>query len=92
MRHALGEPGIRRCLFTGIYAVETSILRFIEGDVIQSIVPVLFGRIRKRRGSVRGIIVDEGEWHDLGTVEAYGRLASSWPSKAAVKEDPCGRT
>jgi NDP-sugar pyrophosphorylase family protein len=88
LRHTLGNPGIRSCLFTGIYAVETSILRFIDGDVIQSIVPVLIGRIRKRRGSVRGIIVDEGEWHDLGTVEAYERLTSSWPAKTAGKEDP----
>lgn len=92
MRHTLGDPGIRSCLFTGIYAVETSILPHIEAGAVQSIVPVLLGRIRKRRGSVRGIIVDEGEWHDIGTVEAYGHLASTWRARPSGKEAPCSRT
>ncbi len=75
MRHMLANPGIKSCLFTGIYAVETSILRFIGAGCVQSIVPVLVGRIRERPGSVRGLVVDEGAWDDVGTVDAYERLS-----------------
>ncbi len=74
LRHTLGNPGIRSCLFTGIYALETSILRFIEAGSVQSIIPVLLRLIRERPGSVRGLVVDEGEWNDIGTIEAYERL------------------
>lgn len=77
LRHILGDPGIQSCLFTGIYAVETSILRFIEAGSVQSIIPVLAGRIKERPGSVRGLVVDEGEWHDIGTIEAYERLTAA---------------
>ncbi len=76
LRQSLGHAGIRRCQFTGIYALETSILRCIAPGVVQSIVPVLVGRIAEKSGSVRGLVVDEGNWLDVGTVEAYERLAA----------------
>ena len=81
LRHTLGEKGVQSCLFTGIYAVERSILRFIEADRQESIVPVLIRLVREKPGSVRGIVIDEGQWHDLGTVEAYEGL------KAALAAD-----
>ncbi len=74
MRHTLGRAGVRSCLFTGIYAVDTAMLRFIEGGKVESIVPVLLRRIRGRYGSVRGCLLDEGQWHDIGSVEAYEAL------------------
>jgi mannose-1-phosphate guanylyltransferase len=80
LRHILGNEGTRSCLFTGIYAVETSILRFIEPGGIQSIIPVLARRIAERPGSVKGLVVDEGEWHDIGSIDAYERLLASPPS------------
>jgi len=30
LRHTLGVRGVRACQFTGIYAVETSFLQYIE--------------------------------------------------------------
>ncbi len=35
LRHTLGNPGVQSCLFSGIYAVEASILQFLEAGKIQ---------------------------------------------------------
>jgi mannose-1-phosphate guanylyltransferase len=80
LRHALGNPGIQSCLFTGVYALETSLLQFIEADKTESIVPVLLRRIVEQPGSIRGVVIDEGRWHDIGSVEEYEALRVAWPN------------
>lgn len=74
MRFLLGNPGRRRCLFTGIYIVEKVFLRrFAPGDPV-SVVPVLVDMLREKAGSVGSVILDEGIWHDIGSLEAYEEI------------------
>jgi mannose-1-phosphate guanylyltransferase len=76
IRHALKKPGVRECLFTGIYIIETSLLAFIEAGKIESIIATFIQRIREGSGSIAGIVIDEGNWQDIGSLEVYKSLAN----------------
>ena len=79
LRGLLGNPGLRFCLFTGIYAVERSFFRRLVRDKVESVVPVFVEMIREVPGSVGAVIIDEGGWEDIGDLEAYERIKTSGP-------------
>jgi mannose-1-phosphate guanylyltransferase len=74
LRHILKNPGVKACFFASIYAVETSLLKHIETGKVESIVPILLGRITNKPGSVYGIVIDEGNWRSFDSVADYEQL------------------
>lgn len=74
MRNLLGNPGAKRCQFTGLYIVEKRFLGRIEAGRMESVVPVFVRRIRETPGSVAGAVIDEGAWCDIGSVGEYEKV------------------
>lgn len=75
LRGLLGNPGVRRCGFTGIYAVEKRLLRRLTPGKVESVVPVWVRMIGEDPRSVGSALVDAGCWEDIGSIEAYARIA-----------------
>ena len=58
------------CLFTGIYMVSPSFLKRFKKGEIKSVIPVFQEIIAEGKGPA-GILIDEGEWSDVGSLESY---------------------
>ena len=86
LRHTLGKPGVRSCLFAGIYAVETSFLQHLGRGKIETVVFPMLRRIAEKPGAVRGILIDEGAWHDIGSPEEYEKIKTLWPPHEEAAE------
>lgn len=74
MRHILKNPGVRSCLFAGIYIVEKTFWQRLEEGNIESIVLPLVASIKENPRCVGGIVIDDGYWYDVGTLEEYEKL------------------
>ena len=74
MRHTLKNPGIQTCLFAGIYIIETKLLQRLEAGRVESIVPPLVELIKENPRSVGGVVIDDGYWYDVGSLDEYDRL------------------
>lgn len=83
LRGLLGNPGVRRYQFTGIYAVERRFLRRLAPGKVASVVPVFAAMVREAPGSVGSVVIDEGGWQDIGDPEAYERVRLSGPGFVA---------
>lgn len=85
VRDVLGNPGVRRCQFAGIWIVEPPFLRRLERRPA-SIVTAWLEGIREKPGLVAGAILDGGLWYDVGSFEAYARIQTL----LLFPEDPAG--
>lgn len=91
------EPGRPpEFLFTGIYLVEPAFLERIPQGQKLSVVSVFVDMIRQGAG-LGGVVVDEGDWWDLGTREqvlaVHAALAAGgapWVDESAVVDPTAG--
>ncbi|MDI6741766.1 MAG: hypothetical protein QMD11_03415, partial [Smithella sp.] len=74
MRHILRNQGVKSCLFSGIYIMEKSFLNRLRAGKIESIVLPLVEMIKENPRSVGGVVIDDGVWYDVGTIEEYNKL------------------
>lgn len=74
LRHTLKNQGIKSCLFAGIYIVEKSFLKRLTAGKIESIVLPLVEMIKENPRSVGAVVIDDGCWYDVGTIEEYEKL------------------
>ncbi len=86
LRHVLGNPGVKSCLFTGIYVVEKRFLARLTAGLRLSVIDVFLDMIQKGSGSVAGVVVDDGEWHDIGSPEEYQTMNAFFLNKRKAKE------
>lgn len=69
-RGALGRKGTK-CLFTGIYIVKGTFLNRLEAGRRESMINVFLDMIKDAPGEIAGVVIDEGMWHDAGSIEEY---------------------
>jgi len=74
IRGMLGSGREGAFLFTGIHVVETELFRHISEVKIESIISIYMNLIRQGK-RIGGVVLDEGEWSDLGTPEEYERVS-----------------
>ncbi len=70
LRRALSPDIVPGHVFTGIYFVEPGFIARIPAGVKMSVVPIFHTMIREG-AKLGGIVLDEGEWRDLGTRDEY---------------------
>ncbi|MDQ6655308.1 MAG: nucleotidyltransferase family protein [Verrucomicrobiota bacterium] len=81
IRNMLGSGAPEEFVFTGIYAVQPEFLRWIEPGVKRSVIPAFLEMIR-RGARLGGVVIDDGEWWDVGTRAAYMQLHRDLPAMA----------
>jgi len=74
MRHILKNEGVKSCLFAGIYIVEKDFLKRLKAGKIESIILPLVEMIRENQHSVGSVVIDEGYWHDVGSLDECNKL------------------
>lgn len=68
----LGTNRPSRFVFTGIYMISPEFVLRLQPGVRRSVIPYFLELIRQR--DLAGVIIDDGNWWDVGTPPAYLRL------------------
>jgi len=64
-------PNNRVLTFTGISVVNFEVLNYIPPDIPSNIIDIYLQIIERYPGSIRGYLVSENNWMDIGTPQAY---------------------
>jgi NDP-sugar pyrophosphorylase family protein len=69
----LGRNPKQNYLFTGIHVVNPDIFHYLPPLQVISIIPIYLDLIQKGH-RIGGVVIDEGDWSDVGTLEEYERV------------------
>jgi mannose-1-phosphate guanylyltransferase len=83
IRNQLGSGAPDEFLFTGIYIVEPGFVDVLERGVKRSVIPHFLELIR-RGEKIGGVVIDEGNWWDVGSRDAYLQLHRELSGKAGL--------
>lgn len=70
IRNKLGTRQEGGYLFTGIYACSPEFYSWLTPGKVESVIPIFLDMIQKGSG-LGAVVIDEGEWWDLGSRSAY---------------------
>ncbi|MDQ2866954.1 MAG: sugar phosphate nucleotidyltransferase [Verrucomicrobiota bacterium] len=79
IRDQLGTGKPTDFTFTGVYIVSVAFVRQLAPGVKRSVIPHFLEAI-KRGERIGGVVIDDGNWWDVGTIEAYRELHRCLPS------------
>lgn len=82
IRNKLGTGNEGTHLFTGIYLVSPAFFEFLTPGKKESVIPIFLKLIEEGR-RIGGVVIDEGQWWDLGNRESYleaHRMMAHMPS------------
>jgi NDP-sugar pyrophosphorylase family protein len=71
--NTLGASPDRRYLFTGVYVVERPFFARLAPGKKESVIPAFISMIRTG-APIGGVVIDEGEWSDIGTLSELERM------------------
>jgi NDP-sugar pyrophosphorylase family protein len=77
LRGILGASpkGPNRCLaYTGISIVSRELLEYCSHNSFSDLIEILLNIIRDKKGIVRGFVVSNHYWQDIGTIEDYYKV------------------
>lgn len=69
-------------LFTGIYLIEAAFLARLAAGVKKSVIPTFLDMIRAGDG-LGGVVIDEGEWSDIGTLDEFEAMNRRFGAEAS---------
>ena len=78
IRNQLGSGAPEEFVFSGIYVLDPKFLNLLERGVKRSVIPIFLGLIR-RGEKLGGVVINEGQWWDVGNREAYLKLHRELP-------------
>jgi len=78
IRGALGNHDAQRYLFTGIYVASPVLFPYLNVSCPNSVIPALLRMIGDGL-RIGGIILDDGIWHDIGTLDSYAAINDNFP-------------
>jgi len=78
IRGTLGNHNAPRYLFTGIYIASPALFPYLDASCPNSVISA-FLRMITDGLPIGGVVLDDGIWHDIGTLDSYAAINDNFP-------------